>query len=109
MTGVAMSTADPNERGVYDVPRTMVGLEGDGKPDPELLHLMRQVHPFINGALDLLKDNAEAFKGRMEASTLNTLRCMDYLRMVLLQVGKGREGRRERGWMIRLSAGACAN
>jgi hypothetical protein len=91
MMGVAMYSTDPNARGVYDVPRTMVGLEANGEPDAHLLHLMRQVHPFINEALDLLKQNADAFKGRMEASTVNTLRHMDYLRMVLLQVGKGRE------------------
>jgi hypothetical protein len=86
MTGVAMSSADPNARGVYDVPRTMVGLKADGKPDAQLLHLMRQVLPFINPALDPLEQNADAFKRHMEDSTVNTLRYMDYLRMVLLQV-----------------------
>jgi len=88
MMGVAMTTADPNKRGVYDVPRTMVGFDADGSPDAQLVGLKGLVFPFLNEKLALLDANPEAFKGPMETSTVNMLRTLDKLREVVVQVGR---------------------
>ena len=90
MFGVAMPDANPTERGIYNVPRTQVGIEGRGvgrKVCQEMESLKLHIFPWMNEAWEQYQDDHNCFQHlKPPVTTVHFLKLLDWLREVILQV-----------------------
>ena len=91
MLGVAIPHCVPTDRGVLNVPRTQVGIEGKGedrKADAELELLKGHIFPWMENAWVQYQQDKNCFKDRVKNpnSTVHFLRLLNWLREVVLQV-----------------------